>query len=181
MFKHDAYLPKPDDKPQTAQAWLLIKYDELCKSGDAIDVNEDDRPLEQTSYIALDHKPEPNDVYQLLRQFIIERPAYWRLPCATAHPPHEEEERKHPIHVWYSDDAAKIVEARTHKPVLEVRIFDAYLFTIDGDMFESSIQATHYGCYELGTHMLAMPDIHSHQTTFWIPKEPTPLTKEDAA
>lgn len=180
MFKSDAYMPQPDWKPQAdkPQAYLLIKYDELYKGGDAIDVNEDEPSLEHTSYVALDHKPEHADVYQLIRQFVIERPACWRLPNATAKPPHEEEERKHCLATWYSDEAEKIIEARTHKPVLEVRVHDAYLFAVEGDMLESSINATHYGAYELGTNMLGMPGIHSHHTTFWIPKE---SIKGDAA
>jgi hypothetical protein len=175
MFYHHAYLPQPDWKPQTdkPQAYLLIKFDELCKRGDAIDVSEDERMLEQISFMTFDHKPEHADVYQLIREFILERPAYWGFPDATAKPPHDEEERKHCFATWYSDEAAKIIEARTHKPVLETRVHDAYLFAVEGDMFESSINATHYGCYELGTHMLGMPDIHSNHTTFWIPKEST--------
>lgn len=181
-FKHDCYMPGPDDKQHGAQTWMLVKYDELCERGERINrMSHDPDYTEHIKYIALDSTPEPTEVYEMLRWFILDRPDYWGLFDCTAHPPHLEEERKHPIHVWYSDDVENIVAQRTYEPVLEVRIHDAYLFTIDGDMLQSQIMGTHYGAYELGTHMLGMPDIHSHQTTFWAPKEPTPLTKEEAA
>ena len=70
----------------------------------------------------------------------------------------------------------QILERRTHKEILEADMREAWLFSMSGDMFSGSISTRAINCYDLHE---GMPGGKSR--SFWALKEPTPLTKGEAA
>ena len=178
-WRSTAYMGDGDDNP--ACAILLCEFTIMSNGG--MDLMErDDRydPSYIKHYLCFDSPPTEQDIfYQLaLRLDTIPSwyPSWWsKLEDITLEPPHYKEERMMCIAERHNNKE-EILERRTHKEVLEVDMVEAWLFSMSGDMFGGTIAPRVINCVDLHE---GMPGGKSR--SFWALKEPTLLTKGDAA
>jgi hypothetical protein len=176
-WKSDVYM---GDRDEQAVSILFCEFSLVTNRGDDVDKLSDaewDRlPLKE--YLCFDSPPTEQDIFCSLALRLDTIPSWYtswwnKLEGVTLEPPHYEEERKLCIAERYNNGAA-IIERRTHKQVMSVRMRYAWLFSLTGDMFSGGIAPRYFQCNELKE---GMPGGDSRD--FWALKEPTPLTKED--
>lgn len=178
-WKSDAYMGEKDEQ---AHAILMCEFSIVCNHGDDISKLSDEEwdrlPLKH--YYPLPDPVSDEEIFALLALRLDTIPSWYphwwnELEDITLVPPHWEDERKLCLAEKFRN-TNKIMERRTHKEVLQVDMIDAWLFSMDGDMFGGSIKTRAINCIDL--HQ-GMPGGKSR--SFWALKEPTLFTKGEAA
>ncbi|NDB66277.1 MAG: hypothetical protein EB165_07670, partial [Euryarchaeota archaeon] len=178
-WKSDCYM---GDKPEDAQAILMCEFSIVSNHGmDISQLSYEERDRLPFKYYYPLPKPVPDEELFALLSLRLDTipswyPSWWNnLEDTTLEPPHYKEERMMSFGELHNN-REEILERRTHKEVMELHMIDAWLFSMSGDMFGGSIECRTFNCTDLAQ---GMPGGNSR--SFWALKEPTPLTKGDAA
>lgn len=168
------------DENTTTQAILMCEYTLEHEDGDELK-DWSDRRMPIKSYYPFPEMPSDAEMFALLALQLDTIPSWaaqpwWtKLEGLTLYPKHEKYERVLSIADW-SLRQEEILALREHKRVMHLRMSEAWLFSMSGDMFGGCIKPRYFDCNMLND---GMPG--GNHRDFWALKEPAPLTKGDAA
>ena len=166
------------DKDTDTQAILMCEYTIHHATGDEIDNWNISKPIK--SYYPLAKQLLDEEMFALLDLLLDSTPSWhtiwWnKLEGITLYPEHTKYEGVLSIADW-SLRQDEILALRKHKRVMHLRMQEAWLFSISGDMFGSSLKPRYFDCNVLND---SMPGGNCRD--YWALKEPTPLTKGETA
>jgi hypothetical protein len=178
-WRSTAYMGTAGEKP--ACAILLCEFSIMSNHGlDLMQSVDRYDPSHIKHYLCFESPPTEEDIFSQLALRLDTIPSWYtswwsKLQDITLDPPHYKEERMMCLSQRYNNQE-EIWAARTHKEVLEVDMIEAWLFSMSGDMFSATIAPREINCNDLHE---GMPG--GKARSFWALKEPTPLTKGEAA
>jgi hypothetical protein len=175
-WKSDEHYMNEDESQ--SQAIFMCEFDIHHNNGLEIGDYNNTRPIKE--YYPLPKPVDDAELFALLSLRLDTVPSwfsFWfnKLDDVTLYPKHQKYEQVLSISDW-SLKQDEILALRKHKRVMHLYMQEAWLFSMTGDMFGGFIKPRHFNCHELND---GMPG--GNHRDFWALKEPTPLTKGDAA
>ena len=176
-WKSDCHEMNGDESTDT-QAIFMCQFEIHHDNG--LEIGDWNNKLPIKEYYPLPKSVSDAELFALLALRLDTIPSWFtlwwnKLDNLTLYPKHAKYERTLSIADW-SLNREEILALREHKRVMHLYMQEAWLFSMTGDMFGGSIKPRYFNPHELND---GMPG--GNHRDFWALKEPTPLTKGDAA